>query len=73
MDSFFIRIFIPLTILLNFNSCSVHSNYNDSDKYEIKQRKKQSLDMFKKTHEVRRKCSKGKNKSNGIFRKFYYN
>ncbi len=28
-----------------------------SDKYKIKQRQKESYEMFKRTHEVRKKCS----------------
>jgi hypothetical protein len=40
------------------NSCSLNKDYYNSDEYKIKQRQEESLDMFKKTHKVRKKCSK---------------
>lgn len=38
-------------------SCIHSKDYYMSDKYKIKQRQKESYEMFKRTHEVRKKCS----------------
>jgi len=61
MDNIFIRFLLPqivFLILIINNSCSLNKDYYNSDEYKIKQRQEESLDMFKKTHKVRKKCSK---------------
>ena len=62
--------YILLLVLLN--SCFMSVDYYQSDKYKIKQRQKASMEMFEKTHSVRRKCSPHIWKHKKKRRKQYY-
>jgi hypothetical protein len=74
MGNIFIRILFPQVIFLIFiiTSCSYTRDYYNSDDYNIRQRQKESLKMFEKTHQVRKKCSKKYNKHPRAKRKSYY-
>lgn len=47
------------------------AEYN-TDKYRIKERQKESMKMFEKTHEVRRKCGSKPRKPSSRRRRRYY-
>ncbi len=48
------------------------SDYYNSKKYKINQRKKESIEMMELTHMVRKKCSKHKNRPSKPHRKRFY-
>lgn len=48
------------------------ADYYNSDKYRIKERQKESMKMFEKTREVRRKCGSKPKKPSSRRRRRYY-
>lgn len=67
-----IKFFTLGIILLYLYSCH-SSDYYNSDAYKIKKRQEVSYEMFKKTHQVRNKCSGRKRVARSRKRKQYYN
>lgn len=63
--------YLIATLLLTASCAS--SDYYSSKEYKIKQRQKQSMEMFEQTHAVRKKCSprRGRPKKSGRRKKYY--
>ncbi len=59
-------------LLLLVTSCMHSKDYYQSDDYKIKQRQKDSYKMYKKTQEVREKCSPKFKRPKNRRRKHYY-
>ncbi len=63
---------VLIIILFVLTSCYHSKDYYHSDEYKIKQRQKESYKMYKKTQEVRQKCSPKFNRPKNRRRKHYY-
>lgn len=58
-------------LALVLSSCR-SSDYYTSDRYRAEQRKKISMEMYKKTHEVRRRCGSRPRKPRSSRNRRYY-
>lgn len=59
-------------IILALLTTGCATSYRQSEEYKIKQRQKQSMEMYELTHKVRKKCAPRRNRPGRAHRKRYY-
>jgi outer membrane lipoprotein SlyB len=63
---------IRMSLLVLLLSSCRSSDYYTNDRYRAEQRKKISMEMYKETHAVRRKCGSRPRKPRSSRRRRYY-